>query len=74
MCCKRTALYINISVSIYRWLDESDGVNGIEQELILSDIMVADEDDKEEDLPGKFSVTVTVLKFITIFSFCSLIN
>ena len=36
--------------------------------------MVADEDDKEEDLPGKFSVTVNVLKFITIFSFCSLIN
>lgn len=36
----------------YRWLDESDGENGIEQELILSDIMVADEEDQKEDLPG----------------------
>ena len=37
---------------ICRWLDESDGETGIEQELILSDILVADEEDKQEQLPG----------------------
>ena len=39
--------------SIYcRWLDESDGETGIEQELILSDILVADEEVKQEELLG----------------------
>ena len=37
---------------ICRWLDESDGATGIEQELILSDILVADEEDKQEQSPG----------------------
>jgi hypothetical protein len=36
-----------------RWLDEGDGENGIEQTLMLSEILVSDEEEAEEDLPGQ---------------------
>ena len=53
---------LKLSLNHCRWLDESDGENGIEQELILSDIMVADEEEKQEDLPG----IVMILSFQTV--------
>ena len=48
-----------------RWLDESDGETGIEQELILSDILVADEEVKQEELPGNESREI-YLEFLQI--------
>lgn len=36
-----------------RWLDEGDGDSGVEQTLMLSEILVSDEEEAQEELPGE---------------------
>lgn len=48
--CRQT----NICFTYFtRWLDEGDGDSGVEQTLMLSEILVSDEEEAQEELPGE---------------------
>ena len=54
-----------IYVFCVRWLDEGDGENGVEQTLMLSEILVSDEEEAQEDLPGQSFISPTLLSQYT---------